>query len=200
MSSSSNLRPARDLALIAMFAGITAALGLVPAWTPFGLAVPITAQSIGPMLAGSIIGARRGFGAMMLVIVLVAAGLPLLAGGRGGIAVFAGPSVGFFVAWPLAALLIGAITARELPRYRVLVGLLANLVGGIGVLYLLGIPAMAWRADIPLEAAFVTSLAFLPGDVAKVVVATVVAKGVHAAYPRFTEEARSRRDVTADRR
>ena len=44
----------RDLALIATFAGVVAALGLVPAFTPPGFAVPITAQSLGVMLAGAV--------------------------------------------------------------------------------------------------------------------------------------------------
>jgi biotin transport system substrate-specific component len=36
-----------DLALAAVFCGIVAALGLVPALYPFGIAVPIPAQSMG---------------------------------------------------------------------------------------------------------------------------------------------------------
>src|SRR5690606_33190444 len=99
-----------------------------------------------------------------------------------------------------AALVVGAITARELPRYRLPVGVLANVVGGIGAMYVVGVPVMAWRADIPLDAAVVASLAFLPGDLVKVAAATAVAKGVHAAYPRFAEEARQRRDLSAGRR
>lgn len=192
-------RPARDLALIAMFAGIMAALGAVPAWAPFGLAVPITAQSIGPMLAGSLIGARRGFAAMALFLVLVAAGLPLLAGGRGGIGVFAGPSIGYLIAFPLSALVIGLIVERELPRFRLPVALAANLLGGIGVSYLLGIPGLIVRAGLPPDAALLSGLAFLPGDLLKVVLATAVASGVHAAYPRFADEARTRREQHSSR-
>ena len=86
---------ARDLALVAVFAGVMAALGLVPAWTPPGFTVPITAQSMGVMLAGGVLGGRRGALSMLVFLALVAIGLPLLAGGRGGLGVFAGPSVGF---------------------------------------------------------------------------------------------------------
>src|SRR5665811_955470 len=92
--------PARDLALIATFAGFIAALGLVPAFYPFGTAVPITTQSLGVMLAGSVIGSRRGFASLALFLALVALGLPLLAGGRGGLGVFVGPSMGFLLAYP----------------------------------------------------------------------------------------------------
>ena len=35
----------RDLSLVAVFVGLMAALGLVPAFSPFGASVPITAQS-----------------------------------------------------------------------------------------------------------------------------------------------------------
>ena len=44
-----------------------------------------------------------GFLAMLLFLALVAIGLPVLAGGRGGLSVFVGPSAGFLYAWPLGA-------------------------------------------------------------------------------------------------
>lgn len=175
--------PSRDLALIAMFTGVVAALGLVPAFTPPGFAVPITAQSLGVMLAGSILGARRGALSLVLLLALVAVGLPLLAGGRGGLGVFAGPSVGFLVGWPVAAYVIGWLSERAGPTYRLHWGFVANLVGGIVVLYVLGIAGMALVLDLSVPAALVATWIYLPGDAVKVVVAAVVARGVHAAYP-----------------
>ena len=65
----------RDLALVATFAGVVAALGVVPAVYLSWLSVPITTQSMGVMLAGSILGARRGFAALALCLVLVAVGV-----------------------------------------------------------------------------------------------------------------------------
>ena len=79
----------KDLAYIALFAAITAVLGLLPAIPVPAVPVPITAQTLGVMLAGAVLGARRGFLALLLFLVLVAVGLPVLAGGRGGLAVFA---------------------------------------------------------------------------------------------------------------
>ena len=173
----------RDLALVAMFTGVVAALGLVPAFTPPGFAVPITAQSLGVMLAGAILGARRGALALALLLVLVAVGLPLLAGGRGGLGVFAGPSVGFLLGWPVAAFVIGWLVERVGAPYRLHWGIVANLVGGIVVLYALGIAGMASVLGISVQAAAIATWIFLPGDLVKVVVAAVVARGVHAAYP-----------------
>ncbi len=173
----------RDLALIATFTGVVAALGLVPAFLPPGFTVPITAQSLGVMLAGAVIGARRGFLSLALLLVLVAVGLPLLAGPRGGLGVFAGPSVGFLVGYPVAAYVVGWLTERGGSTYRVSWGLVANTIGGIVVLYALGVVGMAARTGLSVQAALVATWVYLPGDVVKVVVAAVVARGVHAAYP-----------------
>ena len=173
----------RDLALIATFAGVVAALGLVPAFTPPGFAVPITAQSLGVMLAGAVLGARRGFLSVLLLLVLVAVGLPLLAGGRGGLGVFATPSAGFLIGWPVAAFVVGWLTERGGPTYKLAWGVVANFVGGIVVLYALGIAGIALVAGISVQAAAVSTWIFIPGDLVKVVVAALVARGVHAAYP-----------------
>lgn len=173
----------RDLAMVATFAGLVAALGLVPAVYPFGGAVPITAQSLGVMLAGAIIGRRRGACALLLLLALVAIGLPLLAGGRGGLGVFAGPSLGYLVGYPVAAWVVGWLTELGGAPYRLSWGILANVVGGIVVLYAIGIPGTAWRAGISLQAAALGSGLFIVGDLVKVVVAALVARGVHAAYP-----------------
>jgi biotin transport system substrate-specific component len=100
----------RDLAYIALFAAITAVLGLLPAVPVPAVPVPITAQTLGVMLAGAVLGARRGGLAILLFLVVVAIGLPVLAGGRGGLSVFAGPSAGFLYAWPVAAFVTGLLT------------------------------------------------------------------------------------------
>lgn len=182
----------RDLALIATFTGVVAALGLVPAFTPPGFTVPVTAQSLGVMLAGAVLGARRGFWSLVLFLVLVAVGLPLLAGGRGGLGVFATPPVGFLLCYPVAALVVGWLTERGGPTYRLAWGLVANLVGGIVVLYAAGIAGIAAVTGISVQAAAVSTWIFLPGDLTKAVVAAVVARGVHAAYPGLLGGSRRR--------
>ncbi|MGH3370589.1 MAG: biotin transporter BioY [Nocardioidaceae bacterium] len=184
-------RPARDIALIATFAGIVAALGVVPAFQPPGFSVPITAQSLGVMLAGAVLGARRGSAALVLFLVLVAVGLPLLAGGRGGLGVFVGPSAGFLLAWPVAAFVVGWLTERGGTPYRLTWGVVANVVGGIVVLYAFGIAGIAAVAGISVGAAAISTWIFIPGDLVKAVLAALVARGVHAAYPGLV---RARRD------
>lgn len=189
----------RDLALVAVFAGVVAALGVVPAFTPPGFTVPITAQSLGVMLAGAVLGARRGAASLLLLLALVAVGLPLLAGGRGGLGVFAGPSVGFLVGYPVAAFVVGWVTTRLGSPYSLPGGIVANLLGGVVVLYAFGIAGMALVTDLSVQAATVASWIYLPGDLVKVVVAALVARGVHAAYPGLLggRPRRERQDVPA---
>ena len=101
----------RNLTMIALFAALIAALGLVPKFT-LAFGVPITAQSLGVMLCGTVLGAKRGFLAVALFILLVAMGLPLLSGGRGGIALFSSPSGGFLIGFPFAAFVTGLVMEK----------------------------------------------------------------------------------------
>lgn len=176
----------RDLVLSALFAAIIVALGLLPP-IPIGIIpVPITAQSLGVMLAGVVLGAKRGTIAVLLVVVLVTIGLPVLSGGRGGLAVFVGPTAGFFVGWIFAAFVTGYLSEQLVkPEQSGLVQgvgfFIAAVIGGVVVLYAFGI---AWLAiNIGFSKAFLGSLGFVPGDVVKAVVAALVGRAVMAGYP-----------------
>lgn len=173
----------RDLILMALFAAVTAALGLLPKIPlPIG-GVPITAQTLGVMLAGGILGAKRGAGSMAIFVALVALGLPLLAGGRGGLGVFFGPSGGFIVGWILGAYVTGLLAERLPLKVGVLRYGLAAIVGGIGAVYLLGVPYWAIQSGSTLWAVLTISVNFLPGDLIKAVLAALVTASVHRGYP-----------------
>ncbi|WP_084678049.1 biotin transporter BioY [Actinopolymorpha alba] len=191
---------ARDLALIALFAALIAVLGLPGSFSLFGNAVPITAQTMGVMLAGSILGARRGLLAALVFCALALAGLPLLAGGRTGMAALAGPSAGYFLAFPLGAWVTGWLTEKVMPRYPLPYGFIANVVGGIACVYALGIPVQAFRTGTSdVVATLVAATVFLPGDLIKAAAATLVARGVHAGYPTLGREVAARRAASAQR-
>ncbi|AZB57976.1 biotin transporter BioY (plasmid) [Cereibacter sphaeroides] len=173
----------RDIALIALFAALTAALAIVPPLTIPLAGVPVTAQSMGPMLAGAILGARRGALSMLLVVGLVAAGLPILSGGRGGLAVFAGPTVGFLLGWIAAAYVTGLLHELGWRRLTLAWSIAFTAAGGIVTLYGLGIPVLALQAGLTFKAAALGSALFLPGDLLKVVLTAMAAMTVRRAYP-----------------
>jgi biotin transport system substrate-specific component len=174
---------ARDLALVATFAALIAVLGLPGQLNLFGNAVPVTAQTLGVMLAGSLLGAWRGALAALVFCVLVVMGLPLLAGGRGGPTVLTSPSAGYFIGFTPGAFVVGALMGLWTGRFALPWAVLANIVGGIGVIYAIGIPVQAWVTGLPLSTVLVKSAVFLPGDLIKAVIAAVVTRGVLRAYP-----------------
>jgi biotin transport system substrate-specific component len=178
----------RDLVLSALFAAIIVALGLLPP-IPLGfIPVPITAQSLGVMMAGVVLGARRSAVAVLIVILLVAIGLPVLSGGRGGLAVLVGPTGGFIIGWVFAAFVTGYLSEVLVrPEQSGLMQsggfFLASLIGGVLVLYAFGIVYVALVSTLSLTQAFLGSLAFIPGDVVKAVLAAMVGRAVIAGYP-----------------
>lgn len=177
----------RDAALIAVFAALIAALALIPAININGL-VPITLQTLGVLLAGAVLGMRRGFLAALLYIALGAIGLPVFSGGAAGLGVFAGPSVGYLVAFPFAAGLCGFIVERlpvRTSRWTIPLLFLAGIGSSLILIHPLGILGMSWRANLSLTAAFVTDLAYWPGDIAKNIAMAIIAAPVHRAFPNL---------------
>lgn len=172
----------RSLTQIALFAALIAALGLIPQLT-LAFGVPITAQSLGVMLCGTVLGAKRGGLAALLFVALVAIGLPLLAGGRGGLGLFASPTAGFLIGFPVAAFVTGLMTQQLV---RLPVGWAAGIgavVGGGVVLYAFGIAGMAIVLQkSPVEAALLVT-AFLPGDAIKAVLAGGITAALYRARP-----------------
>ena len=186
----------RDLAQVAVFAALIVVLGL-PGQISIGSAgVPITLQTLGVMLAGSLLGWRKGLFSVLAVLVIGLA-LPVLAGGRTTLTSLAGPTAGFLVGWIPAVIVIGLLTAWMMPRYRLIPGLAINILGGIVVIYVFGVAGMLLRTDLTAGAAIAANGAFLPGDLAKAVVTAVVAQQVHRARPGLIAPLRGRRPAGA---
>jgi len=200
---------AADVALIATFAAFIAVCAVLPAIPVAGMAVPITLQTFGVMLAGLVLGPRRGALAVLLYLAVGLAGLPVFAQGTGGLAVLGKPSAGYLLAFPLAALLAGllvaparrllggsaatwaanrvpALAGRERPL-RSTLGYLAVFGSAAAASLLLvhpiGIAVMGWRLDMSAGEAIAAGATFLPGDVIKNLLAALVATAVFRAFP-----------------
>jgi biotin transport system substrate-specific component len=182
-----------DLTQAAVFAALIAALGL-PGTIALGpTGVPLTLQTLGVMLAGAILGPRKGALAVVLFTILAIAGLPILAGARTGLVSLASPTAGFFVGWLPAVIVIGGLTATMMPRYRTVWGIVINILGGMVVIYAFGTVGLMLRTDLSWWAALSTNGVYVPGDIAKAVVAAFVAAQVHRARPGLISPWRRRR-------
>lgn len=176
-----------DVALVAVFAGVIAAFSLVPP-IPLGPFVPITLQTLAVALAGLLLGPWRGMFAVLLYLVLGLAGLPVFAGGAGGLAVLVGPTAGYLISFPLAAWVTGWLAQRIVDRVTTPVartGALAGAaaVGALAVVHPLGIVGLHLNLDVSWTQAVLIDLVYIPGDLIKSVLAAVVAVAVHRALP-----------------
>lgn len=178
-------RGAHSMAVVALFAALMAVLGLIPK-IDLPLGVHISMQSFGVMLAGCLLGAWRGTQSMLLFLLAVAVGLPVLAGGRGGLGMFMVPSSGYLVGFAVGALVTGAVMAvlpKATPRQAGVSALLASLAGGVLALHAMGIAGLVLLAKMTWTQAFWVDLAFVPGDVLKCVLCAVVVHTVAKALP-----------------
>ncbi len=175
----------RSLALVALFAALLAVFGLIPK-IDLPLGVPITLQTLGVMLAGCMLGPRRGLQAVLLFLLAVALGLPLLSGGRGGLGVFAAPSAGYLLAWPLGALVAGLVMAAlpcTTPRRAAISAFVASVTGGILVVHTFGVMGLTLIAKLSFTQAFMGTLVFVPGDLLKAGVCAMVVHTVARGLP-----------------
>ena len=186
---------ATDVALVSTFAAFIAVCALVPSIPVAGLTVPITLQTFGVMLAGVVLGPRRGALAVGLYLAVGLAGLPVFAQGTGGLAVVAKPSFGYLIAFPLAAALAGYLAGfarRVSPRLRPLVLFGAATTASLVFIHPIGIAVMAWRANLEPEAAIRFGALFLPGDVLKNLAVAAVAAAIFRAFPDMLRARRRR--------
>ncbi len=165
---------AREALLVLAFAALMPLLARVAIPLPF-TPVPITGQTLGVLLAGALLGPRRGALAMGVYLLEGLAGLPVFAGGTSawspsaaGVPVIVGPSAGYLFAYPFAAVAVGLLAERGWDRrFR---GAAAAMLVGEAVIYLGGLPWLtlyvgAERA-VPLGL-----LPFVPGDAVKLLLA-----------------------------
>ena len=147
--------------------------------------VPIVLENLIVLLAGALLGPLYGFFSMLLIVVLVALGVPLL-GGSGGIGLIIGPSGGYVVAWPIAALIIGLIVPRLRSKgiAAFVQGFILIEVFGVLLVDAVGTPWLMHVAHLSLGKGLAEGFyLFLPGDTIKALIATGVWLAVRKIYP-----------------
>src|SRR5438067_8796539 len=114
-------RPARNHSvlrnglLIVSFSLFLALCAQVSFHLPF-TPVPITLQTLGVLLTGAALGSRRGALAMLVYLAEGAAGLPVFAGGSGGLIHLLGFTAGYLWSYPIAAFVVGLLCEKRLDR------------------------------------------------------------------------------------
>jgi len=148
--------------------------------------VPVVLQNLFVLLAGLTLGSRYGLAAVLLYLLIGAMGMPVFAGGKGGIAHFLGPTGGYLLGFAAAAFLVGTISER-FPRGTA-TDILAVAAGTL-VIYMAGVPwlktvtQMTWT-----KAVTVGMIPFLPGDILKAAAAVLLARPARAVLSRQAQD------------
>lgn len=165
--------PLRPMVYASLFAALTAAGAYL--FVPIG-PVPIVLQNLFVFLAGLLLGSRWGLASVAVYLLAGICGLPVFAGGTGGIGRFAGPTGGFLLGYLPVVFLVGWIAERKPGR---MVRDVAAMALGTVALYTCGVPWLKMVTGMPFEKAVaVGMLPFLAGDALKIAAAALIAKSV----------------------
>lgn len=163
----------KSLIQMAMMATLLVVLGFIPA-LPLGfIPVPIVLQNLGVMMAGVILGGRKG-SLSILLFFLVGLVIPVFSGLRSTIPVLTGPTAGYVIAWFFVPLLI-SYGVKLINKKNFIAIFLIVWLAGVLFVDVAGAVWLASYTNIPLDKSLLQNLVFIPGDTIKAIIAAVVA-------------------------
>ncbi len=129
--------------------------------------MPIVMQNLGIMLAGIVLGAKKGTIAVSMFLLLAFLGFPVLSGGQAGPAVFIGPTAGYLLGWLITPAMMAyglsrPIVSRSWGQLMVIWITAVLIVDAIGSFWLSVV------TPISLTGSLMSNLTFIPGDSIKV--------------------------------
>jgi len=136
--------------------------------------VPMTLQGLAVILVGGLFGGLAGSGAMALYLVAGAFGAPVFSAGGSGLPWLFGPTGGYLLTFPVAAM----VTARLGERGRFGHSLVAALAGML-VIYIGGWAQLALLTGDPRAAVTLGVIPFIGQDLLKVFIAALVLWRAH---------------------
>ena len=162
---------ASEMALIAVMAAVTCIMGPLSIPIPFSV-VPISLTNLAVYLAIYVLGCRRGTLSYLVYLLLGLVGVPVFSGFSGGVGKLFGPTGGYLLGFIFMALICGwAIDHFSCKLVPSFIGMLLGTV----VCYAFGTAWLAYQANLTFMAALAAGvLPFIPGDLAKMVIAAVL--------------------------
>ena len=162
---------------MSVYASLMAAFIAVGAYIAIPIGpVPIVLQNLFVLLTGLLLGSRWGLAAVGLYLLAGACGLPVFAGGQGGIGRLLGPTGGYLLSYLPAVFVIGRINAIfGKGAFIDVIGMLCAtaITYTCGVSWLKVLTGMTWY-----KAVAVGMLPFLIGDALKIAAAVPLAKAL----------------------
>jgi biotin transport system substrate-specific component len=173
MTDTQRKTPIRMMVYASLLAALTAASALIT--IPIG-EVPVILYNFFILMMGLLLGSRWGAASIAVYLLAGGLGLPVFAGGKGGIAILLGPTGGYLIGFLPAVFIIGFISEKFKQRFSY--DIIAMLCGTVviyafGVIQLKIVLGKTWLVTMALGV-----IPFIFFDIVKVVAAAVTAKAV----------------------
>jgi len=173
MTDTQRKTPIRMMVYASLLAALTAASALIT--IPIG-EVPVILYNFFILMMGLLLGSRWGAASIAVYLLAGGLGLPVFAGGKGGIAILLGPTGGYLIGFLPAVFIIGFISEKFKQRFSY--DIIAMLCGTVviyafGVIQLKIVLGKTWMVTMALGV-----VPFIFFDIVKVVAAAVTAKAV----------------------
>ena len=170
MNTSTQLR-------MTVYASLLAALTAVGAYLSIPIGpVPIVLQNMFVLLSGLLLGSRWGLASVGVYILAGACGLPVFAGGLGGISRIVGPTGGYILGYLPAVYVIGLITEKI--KQNMVFDVIAMICGCI-IIYACGVTWLKVLTGMTLVKTLAVGMyPFLIGDALKIAAAAAIAKSL----------------------
>ena len=168
---------------LAVWTSLAAALIIVGAFITIPLSpVPIVLTNLFVIFAGLMLAPQWACAALLIYLTLGAFGLPIFAGGGGGLAHLFGPTGGYLFGFLGAALVASLIVRPQLNSHSIIRDIAAASFATI-IIYLCGIPWLMWRANLPLATAIAVGFyPFILFDSIKAVLAISLARAIRTTH------------------
>lgn len=161
----------RELSYISLFTTLIAVSGYISIPLPFS-AVPVTAQTLAVMLAGSLLPVGHAVSSVFVFLLMGIAGLPVFSGGAAGPGVIIGTTGGYLIGFLAGAAFISAFKGKKPGFIRLLV---INAAGGIVIVYIFGVLWLSYVTGIGVSKAIALgAVPFIPGDIVKITAAAFI--------------------------
>ena len=163
----------RFMVLASLMAALTAVGAYI--YIPIG-PVPVVLTNLFVFLAGLLLGSRWGLASVAIYLMIGAMGIPVFAGGKGGLVHFLGPTGGYLLGFAVSAWMVGLISERL--RGTIVHDVLGVSVGALAI-YGVGVPWLKWMTGLSWsKSVWAGMVPFVAGDILKAAGAVMLARAI----------------------
>lgn len=148
------------------------------------LNINVTLQTFVVILAGLLLGPIDAFISILLYVLIGALGFPVFTGYKGGMDAIFGPTGGFIFSFPIAAYLISLF---HFEKHTFTKNMVLAIFFGIILIYFIGILWLNYYTNKSLGKLLYGMLIFIPFDIVKGVLASIISLRIEAVQMPETE-------------